>query len=433
MTDQAGAVSLPASFVISVTSPGGTPFITACPLPSGAAGSALSLQLTAALGFPPYQWAVTGLPGTLSATGTGLISGTPAAVGSYSVTLAATDAANVTVNATCQLNIFSGLSVTTTSLPDGTVGAPYSQTLAAAGGVGALQWSGSGLPAWLSLDPSTGIVSGTPAAAGSSPFSVQVIDSLGSKSASAPLTINGGSRRRLTISTVPARISESMLISTMFTARGGTPPYNWTATGLPAGVSFSATGALSGAPPAGSISFSVQAADQQKQTVSSSCSLRINPKPAISTPSIPDGTAGTSFSAPIAARGGTGKLQYQGGLPYWLSIDPASGLLSGTPPSAGGASALVRATDALGIADSKAYSFSIAAAQSSSPSPALTSSCPLPGATAGVSYSLSQTAAGGLPPYRFFVSGLPPGLAYSTGGSITGVALAGGQCKSWSR
>ncbi len=338
VTDQAGAVSLPASFVISVTSPGGTPFITACPLPSGAAGSALSLQLTAALGFPPYQWAVTGLPGTLSATGTGLISGTPAAVGSYSVTLAATDAANVTVNATCQLNIFSGLSVTTTSLPDGTVGAPYSQTLAAAGGVGALQWSGSGLPAWLSLDPSTGIVSGTPAAAGSSPFSVQVIDSLGIKSASAPLTINvaapGGG---LTISTACPLpdITESMLISTMFTARGGTPPYSWTATGLPAGVSFSATGALSGAPPAGSISFSVQAADQQKQTVSSSCSLRINPKPAISTPSIPDGTAGTPYSAPIAARGGTGKLQYQGGLPYWLSIDPASGLLSGTPPSAG--------------------------------------------------------------------------------------------------
>jgi hypothetical protein len=428
VTDSLGAVSLPASFVISVTSPGGTPFITACPLPSGSAGSPLSFQLTAALGFPPYQWGITGLPGTLSATATGLVSGTPAAVGSYSVTMAATDAANVTVNATCQLNIFSGLSVTTTSLPDGTVGAPYSQTLAATGGVGALQWSGSGLPAWLSLDPNTGIVSGTPTATGSYPFSVQVIDSLGSRSTSAPLTINvaapGGG---LTISTACPLpdITESMLISTTFTAHGGTPPYNWTATGLPAGVSFSAAGALSGAPAAGSISFSVQAADQQKQTVSSSCSLRVNPKPAISTTSIPDGSTGTPYSAPIAARGGTGKLQYQGGLPYWLSIDAASGLLSGTPPSAGGASALVRVSDALGIADSKAYSFSIAA-QSSSPSPALTSACPLPAATAGVSYSLTQTAAGGVPPYRFFVSGLPPGLAYSSSGGITGVALAGG-------
>jgi hypothetical protein len=428
VTDSLGAVSLPASFVISVTSPGGTPFITACPLPPGSAGSAMSFQLTAALGFTPYQWSVSGLPGTLSATATGMVSGTPAAVGSYSVTMAATDAANVTVNATCQLNIFSGLTVTTNSLPDGTVGAPYSQTLAATGGIGALQWSGSGLPAWLSLDPNTGILSGTPATTGSYPFSVQAIDSLGSRSGSAPLTVNVATPGSgLTISTecpLPD-ITESMLISTLFTAHGGTPPYNWTATGLPAGVSFSATGALSGTPAAGSISFSVQAADQQKQTASSSCSLRINPKPAISTTSIPDGSAGTLYTVPVAARGGTGRLQYQGGLPYWLSIDPASGLLSGTPPATGGAKALVRVSDALGIADSKAYSFSIAA-QSSSPSPALTSACPLPGATAGVGYSLNQTAAGGVPPYQFFVFGLPPGLASSSSGGITGVALSGG-------
>uniref|UniRef100_Q01XH1 Ig family protein n=1 Tax=Solibacter usitatus (strain Ellin6076) TaxID=234267 RepID=Q01XH1_SOLUE len=428
VTDSLGAVSLPASFVISVTSPGGSPFITACPLPYGSAGSPMSFQLTAALGLPPYQWSVLGLPATLSATAAGIVSGTPAAVGSYTVTMAATDAANVTVNATCQLNIFSGLAVTTNSLPDGTVGAPYSQTLAATGGVGAIQWFSFGLPAWLSLDPTTGILSGTPAAAGSYPFSAQAIDSLGSRSVSAQLTINvaapGGG---LTISTACPLpdITESMLISTTFTAHGGNPPYTWAATGLPAGVSLSATGTLTGAPAAGTISFSVQTADQQKQTASTSCSLRINPKPAISTTSLPDGSAGTPYSAPVAARGGTGKLQYQGGLPYWLSIDPASGQLSGTPPSAGGASAVVRVSDTFGIADSKAYSFSIAA-QSSGPSPALTSACPFPAATAGVSYSLNQTAAGGIPPYRFFISGLPPGLAYTSSGGITGVALSGG-------
>jgi len=69
--------------------------------------------------------------------------------------------------------------ILTTSLPDGVVGVPYNQTLTASGGSGALQWSvvSGTLPAGLSLG-TNGILSGTPTATGTNPFSVQVIDAL---------------------------------------------------------------------------------------------------------------------------------------------------------------------------------------------------------------------------------------------------------------
>lgn len=74
------------------------------------------------------------------------------------------------------------LDITTTTLPNGTVGASYSQNLSATGGTGSLTWSEPGfissLPPGLSLS-STGLISGVPSATGIYTFSVEVIDSLG--------------------------------------------------------------------------------------------------------------------------------------------------------------------------------------------------------------------------------------------------------------
>jgi hypothetical protein len=434
VTDALGAVFTPAPLAILVTNPGGVPVITACPLPLVSAGFASSFQLIAALGFPPYSRSVSGLPGGLNASATGAISGTPLAAGSASVAMTVTDSANHATSRTCPMYVGGGLRVTTTALPNGMVSALYSQTLFAAGGVRALQWSGAGIPSWLGLNPGTGELSGTPPAAGSYSFSVQASDSLGNVSPSVTLSLNvvppGGALSVTTGCSLPD-LTQSMALTTAFTAISGTTPYAWTASGLPSGISLSSSGDLSGIPAVGTISFSVQVTDQQRLTVSKACSINVNPKPTITTSSLPDGFAGTPYSAAVGASGGSGSLVWGGSVSDWLSIDPASGALTGIPPSGGSASAFVSVTDANGISDSKTFSYNIASQQSASgtpasPFPALTTACALPGATAGIGYLLNQTAAGGAPPYQFFVSGLPQGLTFSSSGGITGTAVTGG-------
>ncbi len=73
------------------------------------------------------------------------------------------------------------LSITTTSpLPLAPLNTPYSTTLAATGGSGSYTWSvatGSTLPSWLSLDSTTGVLSGTPTVNATATFAVTVTDS----------------------------------------------------------------------------------------------------------------------------------------------------------------------------------------------------------------------------------------------------------------
>ena len=74
------------------------------------------------------------------------------------------------------------LAVTTSTIPNGTEGAAYSQTLSATGGVSPYTWSvvADALPTGLSLASATGVISGIPTTAGSSSFTVQATDSAGS-------------------------------------------------------------------------------------------------------------------------------------------------------------------------------------------------------------------------------------------------------------
>ncbi len=68
------------------------------------------------------------------------------------------------------------LQITTGSLSDGQVGVSYNQTLQAVGGVTPYFWTQSGLPAGLTLNANTGVISGVPAVAASSSVSITVFD-----------------------------------------------------------------------------------------------------------------------------------------------------------------------------------------------------------------------------------------------------------------
>ena len=432
VTDSLGAASAAASLALTVSSPGGVPVITACPLPTGTVGAASIFPLTAALGFPPYSWSVSGLPAQLTATAGGTVSGTPAAAGVFTVGLTVTDAANQSASTSCVFQVSASPAVLTSALPDGTVSAPYWQPLSATGGTGNLIWSASSLPVWLTLDPALGVLSGTPTLAGNYAFTLQVTDSLGFQSPPMPLNLRvtaaGGTFAITTACPLPDT-TESLLISDTFTAKQGTPPYTWSATALPAGMVLGSTGLLSGIAQAGDLSFSVQAIDQQQQTAAESCGLHINPKPAIATPSLQAGTIGFAYSQTLTTTGGTGHLLWSvRGLPRGLNINPTTGALSGTPLATGTFTLTVRVSDTLGVSDSKSLPLTISPVANPAV-PTLTTSCPLPNAAAGVPYSQALQAAGGNPPYSWFVSNLPAGMTFDPAGSVGGTPLADGSAQ----
>jgi uncharacterized repeat protein (TIGR03803 family) len=113
--------------------------------------------------------------GTLSSgaySGTAVLSPTTAGVYTYALTCGGT------VTGSAALTV-PPMTAGTTSLPDGKIGIAYSSTLTEMNGLAPFAWSvtqGS-LPAGLTLEPSTGTISGTPTQSGSSGFTVQVKDS----------------------------------------------------------------------------------------------------------------------------------------------------------------------------------------------------------------------------------------------------------------
>jgi len=160
--------------------------ITTTSLPNGVVGQPYSATIQAKGGVPPYSWSLLAgsLPAGLSLKpSTGVIYGTPAAAGRWDFTIGVSDSQNPPDTDQKALSTTidppADLVITTTSLPDGVVGKPYSATLQAKGGIPPYSWSLSAgsLPTGLSLNGATGVISGTPGMAGRWDFTVMVSDS----------------------------------------------------------------------------------------------------------------------------------------------------------------------------------------------------------------------------------------------------------------
>jgi hypothetical protein len=158
-----------------------SPTITTASLPAGAQGVAYSVMLSATGGTLPYVWSIIlgGLPTGLSLnSSTGVISGTPTVLGTNNFTVQVSDAGSLTDSKPLSITVGAPPTITTASLPQGTQGAAYSTTLSATGGTPPYSWSISvgSLPAGLSLNFSTGAISGTPALPGTTSFTVHLVD-----------------------------------------------------------------------------------------------------------------------------------------------------------------------------------------------------------------------------------------------------------------
>lgn len=175
-----------ASKNLSITITPGPVTITTASLPTaevGAVYSPPSLTATGGDGYS-YTWSISkgSLPDGLTLEADGTIGIFPDRVGTYRFTVQATSG-GMTASKELSIEVLPAVEIATTSLPEGQVYVPYSQTLAASGGRGPYTWStAGGLPDGLTLNSSTGLISGTPTASDWYVFTVMVTDSLGGSS-----------------------------------------------------------------------------------------------------------------------------------------------------------------------------------------------------------------------------------------------------------
>jgi beta-glucanase (GH16 family) len=304
------------------------------------------------------------LPAGLTLSSSGVISGTPTAAvaSSFSVTVKDSESAPQSVTGALKLTIAAAattpaaLKLTTATLAKGTVGTAYSAALAATGGTSPYKWSvaSGSLPAGLTLS-STGTISGTPKTAAASSFSVSVKDSETtpqSATASLTLTVIAGSSSvtpptpvSVTTTSLPAGTAGSAYSKTL-AATGGTSPYTWSvASGsLPAGLTLSSAGVISGKPTAaGNSSFTLEVKDSEASPLTATAIESIAVSAAVTTGATAPAAAQNAGYTNLAFNGtfdtlslsntgtGAGYTWYNSGIWYQT---PASG--ASTPNNNGG-------------------------------------------------------------------------------------------------
>jgi hypothetical protein len=350
-------------------------------LASGEVGVSYAQVLAGSGGTAPYTWAINSgaLPtGTALDPSTGAITGAPTVAGLYNFTVRITDSTTATALQALSITVQPALSVSTSSLSTAQVGMPYAETLAASGGVAPYSWlvTVGPLPAGLTLNASTGAISGTPTAAGTTPLTVQVTDSLSQTATKAlSLTVSASGSLIVTKSTLPNGTIGAPYSQTL-TASGGTTPYTWSITtgGLPAGLTLvPGTGVISGTPTAsGTTTFTATVTDNVLATATRILTIAVSPL-LVTTTSLPSGQVGVAYSQTLAASGGTSPYSWAvsgGALPAGLTLSTA-GVLSGTPTTAGLSSFSVQVTDASSVVANATLTVSVLAV-GATPTPTVT-------------------------------------------------------------
>jgi hypothetical protein len=224
-----------------------------------------------------------GVTFTVSPTGVGTLTQTGPITATYVAPSSVSTATTVVVSAqsvdypksisNLTINVQPPPAITTTTLPSGSVGQAYTGQITATGGVQPLSWTilNGSLPAGLALGSSsngTVNITGKPTANGPSSFTVQVTDAVG-ETANAPLTIVISTLAITTTSPLPnaSFTTPPTPYSEQFAASGGQSPYTWavaSGSSLPAGLSLSSTGLLSGSPTVqGNFTFGITVTDSE--------------------------------------------------------------------------------------------------------------------------------------------------------------------------
>jgi hypothetical protein len=394
-------------------------------LPDATVGATYSAQLIASGGTPPYTWSVTGLPQGLGVSPAGALSGTPTQPGSFNLTARVTDDDGETTSRSFAMRVAaSALLIGTGSLPEGAVGVQYSAQLEASGGTPPYTWNISGLAPGLSA--AGGAISGTPTQTGSFNVSAQLTDNAGATTSRTYTQTIAGPALAVSTNALPGgRVATAY--SAQLNATGGTPPYTWSVTGLPPGVTAVASGAIGGTPTQpGSFNVSARVTDNAGSNVTRSWTLTvagaavsINACPAASA------VAGRPYASAASAVGGVPPYTWAlaaGQLPPGIALNDKTAAVTGSPSQAGNFNFTLRVTDAAGSPADRLCTITVSAALAADTQN-------LPGGVVRSLYLQRLAALGGVPPYTWTITAgaLPPGLTLDPTGIISGTPQIAGR------
>ncbi len=406
------------------------PSVTTSSLPTTTVGATYNQTLTGTSGSIPYTWSVISgaLPAGLTLNpSTGAITGAATTAGTFNPTFQLSDLNGATASRPLVIVVNPGLTFTAAAaLPRADIGSAYSTALGPSQGTApyALAVISGQIPAGLVLDTSTGVISGSATQSGAFQFTVKLNDSAGA-GIQKTFTLLAYNPPSFITTSLPAG-SVGVPYSASVSVRNGVSPFTFTAGTLPPGLHLDSTGNISGTPTTeGSFGFSVTATDSQSIAISTSFSIVIAVPLKISAPSPPPGITGISYLYSFSASGGTIPYKWTvptGTPPTGLSLNQASGQLSGVPTAPGTFTFTVQVIDAAGATAQASASVDIAAGAT------ITTSSPLTAGIAGLAYSASFAAAGGTAPYTFSLGAgtLPAGLALGASGSLSGTPSESG-------
>jgi thermolysin len=248
--------------------------------------------------------------------------------------------------------------IATSSLPDWTEGAAYSQQLTAVGGAGGYSWvdlNGDLVGTGLSLSVS-GLLSGTPLGSGVISFTAQVTDA-NSQTDDKVLAVTVNAAVLIETDAALPEWTIGRPYSQQLTYSGGTDPVDWSDKNndlVGSGLFISASGLLQGTPvSSGPLSFTALVTDAAGSKDERVFSMTVNEAVQITTSTLPDGRDGDSYSEQLDAINGTGSKTWtdkNGDLAgTGLSLSSA-GLVTGTPNAEGLISFTARAVDVAGSA-----------------------------------------------------------------------------------
>ncbi len=267
--------------------------ITTSTLPTSVINFAYNAPIQVVNGSGSYRWSITSgnLPAGLSLDpNTGQVFGTPTVTGTFAFQAQVIDnqtqqvaRQNLSLLVASSSSGLNDLSILTNNLPTGTLDRPYSRILELSGGTAPFSWSitAGALPDGLDLNTATGEISGTPSLRGEETFTVRVTDGRGqTESRTLSITIN---RTDTDISILTPSLPIGILsspynrtacginFSGTLQATGGDTDYRWSISkgSLPAGLTLSSSGNITGTPTtAGSSTFTVKVDDGEDNSSS---------------------------------------------------------------------------------------------------------------------------------------------------------------------